>query len=64
MTTTEGTEEFVERCAERVSEGVPGVEGADGATLLDLDKGPSGQATPGGQLVVRPSPHRAQPGEL
>lgn len=61
---TEGSEEFVERRTERVSEGVPCLEGADGATLLDLDESPSGQAAPGCQFVVRPSPRRTQPSQL
>src|SRR5206468_11516598 len=55
---TEGTEEFIEWGTECVSESVPGLEGADRTTLLDLDESPSGQATPGSQLVVRPSPRR------
>lgn len=50
----QGAEELIERRVQGVGEGVPGLQRADGAVLLDLDDGASGQAAAGGKLVIAP----------
>lgn len=64
VTVTQSAEELVERGTQGMSKGVPRLWGADGATLLDLDKRPSGQAALGRELVVSPPPRGPQPGEF
>jgi hypothetical protein len=61
---TQGAEELVERSAQRVSQGVPRLQGADRAPLLDLDESPSGQSASGSEFVVRPTARRPQLSEF
>jgi len=58
---THGSEELVEWSVQGMGEGVPGLESADGAPLLNLDEGPSGQAASSSELVIGPAARRPQP---
>ena len=60
----QGAEEVVEGGVQSVGEGVPGLQRADGAALLDLDDGAPGQAAAGGKLVVAPPARGPQTREL
>lgn len=64
MAVAEGVDELAERCAEGVGEGVPGLEAADGAALLEFDEGASCQARAFGELVVGPSLLGPEAGEF
>lgn len=64
MVAAQGAEELVEWGTQCVSEGVPRLQSADGAPLLNLDQSPPGQSAPGGQLVIGPPVSRPQPSEF
>lgn len=55
MAVAQSAQEQVKGGVEGMGEGVPGLKGADGATLLELDESAAGQAAARCELVVGPS---------